>query len=102
MHESGAILRKIEAEKHIPRATYRLQFGKDLTFQKGLAIVPYLKDLGLSDIYASPLLQAGPESTHGYDVTCCEQWHAPLGNPDDFKKLSAALSELHMGLLLDI
>ena len=56
--------------KRIPCATYRLQFNRDFTFQQARGILDYLRELGISDVYASPLFQAGPESTHGYD-TCC-------------------------------
>ena len=34
-----------------------------------LAIVPYLADLGITDVYASPYLKARPGSWHGYDIT---------------------------------
>src|SRR5665213_579720 len=52
----------------IPRATYRLQFHKGFTFQDAGALAPYLKALGVSDIYASPIFTARAGSTHGYDV----------------------------------
>ena len=52
----------------IPTATYRLQFGDGLDFAKARELVPYLDDLGISDVYASPLLAARP-GTSGYHVT---------------------------------
>jgi (1->4)-alpha-D-glucan 1-alpha-D-glucosylmutase len=52
----------------VPRATYRLQFNRGLTFSDAAGLVPYLADLGVSDLYASPLMRARPGSTHGYDV----------------------------------
>ena len=51
-----------------PRATYRLQFHKDFTFDDAVKIVPYLAELGISHLYASPIQKAAPGSTHGYDI----------------------------------
>jgi (1->4)-alpha-D-glucan 1-alpha-D-glucosylmutase len=52
----------------IPRATYRFQFNEEFRLADALALVPYLHELGVSHIYASPLFLAAPHSTHGYDV----------------------------------
>ena len=51
-----------------PRATYRLQLGPSLRFAQAEALVPYLRELGVSHLYLSPVLQARRGSTHGYDV----------------------------------
>ncbi|EAY9508051.1 hypothetical protein A7D72_07045, partial [Salmonella enterica] len=53
----------------IPTATYRLQFRNGMTFDRAAALVPYLKNLGISHLYASPIFTATKASTHGYDVT---------------------------------
>jgi len=53
---------------HNPVATYRIQFNKDFTFKDLEHIIPYLHQLGVSTIYASPIFEATPGSTHGYDV----------------------------------
>ena len=50
------------------RATYRLQFHRDFTFRDATALVPYLAALGVSHIYASPIMESRPGSTHGYDI----------------------------------
>ena len=52
----------------IPRATYRVQLHAGFTFEDAAAIVGYLAELGISHLYTSPILQAAPGSTHGYDV----------------------------------
>ena len=52
----------------IPGCTYRLQFNKNFNFRDATALVDYLDALGVTDVYASPLLVARPGSTHGYDV----------------------------------
>jgi len=53
----------------IPSCTYRLQLNRWFTFSQAREIVPYLKALGVTDVYASPYFQAGPNSMHGYDIT---------------------------------
>src|SRR5262249_35705081 len=57
------------ASRRFPEATYRLQFHAGFTFRDAAALVPYLHDLGVSDLYASPYLQARPGSKHGYDIS---------------------------------
>ena len=51
-----------------PESTYRLQFHAEFTFRDATSIVPYLRDLGITHVYASPYLKARPGSTHGYDI----------------------------------
>ncbi|MGO2740914.1 MAG: hypothetical protein ACTIAP_07955, partial [Cellulosimicrobium funkei] len=56
------------ARPRVPVSTYRLQLGPDLTFDDAARQVPYLATLGVTHLYLSPVLQAAPGSTHGYDV----------------------------------
>jgi (1->4)-alpha-D-glucan 1-alpha-D-glucosylmutase len=86
----------------VPRATYRLQFNAGFTFADARAIVPYLADLGISDIYASPILRARKGSAHGYDVVDAGALNPELGTEDDFNALHEELQAWQMGLLLDI
>jgi (1->4)-alpha-D-glucan 1-alpha-D-glucosylmutase len=86
----------------VPRATYRLQFGPRLGFRQAAALVPYLDALGISDLYASPLMVARPGSEHGYDVTDPYHLNPQLGSEADFRHLAASLRARGMGLLLDI
>src|SRR5262249_38064362 len=51
-----------------PEATYRLQFHKEFSFRAAAALTPYLAELGISHVYASPYLKARPGSQHGYDI----------------------------------
>src|SRR4051812_26864019 len=88
--------------KHIPLATYRLQFNRSFTFRQATTILEYLQDLGISDVYASPLFEAGDESTHGYDVCCFGRINRGIGNAEDFESFTAALRGRQLGLLLDI
>jgi len=80
------------------RATYRLQLGPGLTFDDARALVPYLRDLGISHLYLSPSLQARTGSTHGYDVTDPRVVSADLGGKAAFRALAGA----GLGVLLDI
>ncbi|GAB4527508.1 MAG: malto-oligosyltrehalose synthase [Anaerolineae bacterium] len=95
-------LNHIADHKHIPRATYRVQFNADFTFQHAREIVPYLHQLGISDLYASPILQARPGSTHGYDICDYGSLNSVLGTDADFEALVQTLREHEMGLLVDI
>jgi len=86
----------------VPRATYRLQLNRDFTFSDAAALVPYLAELGVGDVYASPYLKARPGSTHGYDVVDPTSLNPELGSEDDFRRLVRVLRDHGMGQLLDI
>src|SRR3984957_12011505 len=83
-------------------ATYRLQFNKDFTFQDATRIADYLADLGITHVYASPILTARRGSTHGYDVTDPTRLNPELGTEADFHAFREKLRERGMGLILDI
>lgn len=86
----------------LPTSTYRLQFREGFTFDKAVAIVPYLKKLGISHLYASPIFTAASGSTHGYDVTDHNEIDSAIGGREGFERLSAALKSQGLGLILDI
>ncbi|MEA2166505.1 MAG: (1-_4)-alpha-D-glucan 1-alpha-D-glucosylmutase [Thermoanaerobaculia bacterium] len=86
----------------VPRATYRLQFNAGFTFADAAKIVPYLAELGISDVYASPILKARRGSSHGYDVVDADSLNPELGTDDDFNALHNELQRHQLGLLLDI
>ncbi len=85
-----------------PRSTYRLQFRNGMDFARAHQLVPYLKRLGISHLYASPLMTAVSGSTHGYDVTNANEIDPALGGLDGLRRLADALHSQDMGLLLDI
>ncbi|MBD3236059.1 MAG: malto-oligosyltrehalose synthase [Candidatus Eisenbacteria bacterium] len=85
-----------------PAATYRLQMSCAFTFDHAAALVPYLKRLGISHVYLSPVLQARPGSTHGYDITDHGALNAEVGGREGFERLVAALHEAGLGLILDM
>lgn len=72
-----------------PRATYRLQLGPQLGFEEVRALVPYLRDLGISHLYLSPSLQARSGSTHGYDVVDPTRVSHALGGEEGLRALAA-------------
>ncbi len=84
------------------RATLRLQFHKGFTLDDAIPQVPYFASLGISHIYASPLLKARAGSMHGYDVVDPTLVNPELGGEAALKRLVAALREHRMGLILDI
>jgi (1->4)-alpha-D-glucan 1-alpha-D-glucosylmutase len=86
----------------VPLATYRIQFNAAFTFQDARKIVPYLAALGVTDLYASPLLRPRKGSTHGYDIVDANALNPELGTEDDFTELQGELDRHDMGLLLDI
>lgn len=86
----------------IPCATYRLQFSKDFTFADACNILDYLKELGITDIYASPILRSRHGSGHGYDATDPTRIDPDLGSEEEFARFQNELHSRGMGLLLDI
>ncbi|MEG8234852.1 malto-oligosyltrehalose synthase [Pseudomonas orientalis] len=84
------------------RATQRLQFHKGFTLDDAVPLVPYFARLGISHLYASPLLKARAGSMHGYDVVDPTCVNPELGGDAALQRLVAALREHDMGLILDI
>jgi (1->4)-alpha-D-glucan 1-alpha-D-glucosylmutase len=80
------------------RATYRLQLGPQMRFDDVRALVPYLRDLGVSHLYLSPSLRARSGSTHGYDVVDPTQVSQSLGGEEGLRALAGA----GLGIILDI
>ncbi|MGX7741335.1 malto-oligosyltrehalose synthase [Rhodopseudomonas parapalustris] len=85
----------------IPTATYRVQLTADFGFDAAAAIVPYLKRLGISHLYASPFMKARKGSTHGYDIVDHTKLNPALGGEAGFARLSDALKQHDVGLILD-
>jgi (1->4)-alpha-D-glucan 1-alpha-D-glucosylmutase len=85
-----------------PTATYRIQFNKDFTFKDLMPILPYLSQLGISHVYASPIFQAKKGSMHGYDVTDPTVISEELGGRAGFEAAVKAASALGLGWIQDI
>ncbi|WP_263769566.1 malto-oligosyltrehalose synthase [Propionivibrio soli] len=86
----------------IPRATYRLQFHSDFRFADAEAVLPYLAELGISHIYASPFLKARPGSRHGYDIVDHQTVNPEIGSDEDFDRYCTRVRSLGMGQVVDI
>lgn len=86
----------------VPLATYRLQFNANFTFNDAIRILDYLHHLGISHVYASPILTSRRGSNHGYDVTDPSKIDPELGGETAFAAFKGALEKRGMGLLLDI
>lgn len=96
------IAQEILNQRHIPSATYRLQFNSNFTFDDSRTQIPYFHDLGISDCYASPILKPRAGSSHGYDISDHSQLNPALGGEATFAAFSAELQAHGMGLVLDI
>ena len=80
------------------RATYRLQLTPEFGFAAARAVVPYLRELGVSHLYLSPVMQARSGSTHGYDVVDPNRVSEELGGEDELRALCSA----GLGVILDV
>ncbi|MGI9104219.1 MAG: malto-oligosyltrehalose synthase [Terriglobales bacterium] len=84
-----------------PLSTYRLQFHSGFRFADARRLVPYLRALGISHCYSSPILMSRPGSMHGYDITDHRQLNPEIGTEDEFRALVEELKRADMGLVLD-
>ncbi|MGD9819249.1 MAG: malto-oligosyltrehalose synthase [Desulfomonilaceae bacterium] len=85
-----------------PTATYRIQFSPSFGFESASSVVPYLSQLGISDMYASPIFKAAKGSLSGYDVVDSNELNPELGGLSDLEHLSAKLEKNKMGWIQDI
>jgi (1->4)-alpha-D-glucan 1-alpha-D-glucosylmutase len=86
----------------IPTATYRCQFTPRFGFRNAEQIIPYLADLGVSDVYAAPIFRARHGSEHGYDIVDPNALNEELGSSEDFEHLRAQVALRGMGWIQDI
>ncbi|MGW3812430.1 malto-oligosyltrehalose synthase [Streptomyces sp. NPDC005046] len=86
----------------VPTATYRLQLQPEFPFRSAEAAVPYLASLGVSHLHLSPVLEAVPGSTHGYDVVDHARVRAELGGEEGLRSLARTARERGLGLVVDI
>ena len=79
-------------------ATYRLQLQPGFGFREARELVPYLRELGVSHLYLSPIMEAQSGSTHGYDVIDPTRISEQLGGEEAFRELAGA----GLGVVLDL
>jgi (1->4)-alpha-D-glucan 1-alpha-D-glucosylmutase len=94
--------RMLHSDARAPLSTYRLQMHAGFNFTDAEALLPYLKQLGIGDVYTSPVFEARPGSMHGYDVARHDRFNPELGGGEGFTRLTQKLHELGMGYLMDI
>ena len=85
-----------------PLSTYRIQFHNGFRFAKARGLVEYLRDLGVSHVYASPFLEARAGSMHGYDIINHDRLNPEIGNEGELRALAGALDAHCMSIVLDI
>ncbi len=76
---------------NMPTATYRIQLNPAFGFQAAQTVISYLADLGISDLYVSPIFKAVKGSLHGYDVVDPNHLNPELGGPSDLEGLATEL-----------
>jgi (1->4)-alpha-D-glucan 1-alpha-D-glucosylmutase len=85
-----------------PSSTYRVQLNDHFTLRDLRALLPYLHDLGISTIYASPLTTATRGSQHGYDVADPLTLSPEIGTEEEWEQLTAALRQYGLTWIQDI
>lgn len=85
-----------------PNATYRVQLTPSHGFAEVAELAPYLRDLGVSHVYLSPILQAVPESPHGYDVIDHSRIRAEFGGMAGLRAMADTLAAHGLGIVVDI
>ncbi|WP_291313043.1 malto-oligosyltrehalose synthase [Corynebacterium sp. UBA2622] len=91
-------------------STYRLQLrgahadpsGRRFGFEEAKQQIPYLRSLGVSHLYLSPIFASVKESNHNYDVTNPTLVNPELGGIDGLRELAAAAHEAGLGIILDV
>ncbi len=86
---------------YFPNTTYRIQFHKGFTFEDLDKAIPYLHELGIQTIYASPIFVAVSDSTHGYDGLDSNAINPEIGTLEEFKTIAHKLKQLGIGWLQD-
>jgi (1->4)-alpha-D-glucan 1-alpha-D-glucosylmutase len=85
------------------RCTYRVQLTPELGFRRVREVVlPYLRELGVSHLYLSPVLKARSGSTHGYDVVDPTRVSTELGGEEELRTLCEAAHASGLGTILDV
>jgi (1->4)-alpha-D-glucan 1-alpha-D-glucosylmutase len=92
----------MSAPMSVPRATMRLQFHRGFGFADAVPLVGYFAALGISHLYASPIMTARPGSMHGYDAVDPTRINPELGGEEEFRRLVAELRRHEMGVIIDI
>jgi (1->4)-alpha-D-glucan 1-alpha-D-glucosylmutase len=85
-----------------PTSTYRIQLRPEFGFDAAAEVTPYLRRLGISHMYTSPVLEAAPGSTHGYDVVDHARVAQSLGGDEAHERMVGALGRAGLGHVVDV
>lgn len=85
-----------------PLSTYRLQINSTFTLDQAAEVAGYLRDLGVSWAYLSPLLAATPGSDHGYDVVDPTRVDDERGGSEALERFVSSARDAGLGVLVDI
>ena len=97
-----AVAANLPASRKIPGATYRLQLNFHFRFSDAKAIVSYLHELGISEVYASPYFMARKGSLHGYDILDYHLLNPEIGAAEGYEEFIRELGAHGMGHILDM
>lgn len=86
----------------IPVSTYRLQFNHLFRFSDAAGIIPYLHEMGITDIYSSPYCKARRGSLHGYDIVDPNVLNPEVGTEKEYDEFADAIKACGMGQILDV
>ncbi|MEO5743794.1 MAG: alpha-amylase family glycosyl hydrolase, partial [Terracoccus sp.] len=86
----------------VPVSTHRFQLEPEFTLDDAARRLQYLAQLGVTDVYLSPVLQATEGSRHGYDVTDHGHIATGLGGDYAFERFAAAAKAAGLGVVVDI
>jgi (1->4)-alpha-D-glucan 1-alpha-D-glucosylmutase len=92
----------MDAQDLPPASTYRVQLSASFTLNDLAGLVPYLADLGVTDIYLSPIYSARPGSVHGYDIVDHGCIDSQLGGCEGWRSLCNALHSRGLRVVLDV
>jgi (1->4)-alpha-D-glucan 1-alpha-D-glucosylmutase len=65
-------------------------------------VLPYVRDLGVSHLYLSPVMKARHDSEHGYDVVDPTRVSTVLGGEPELRALCEAARAEGLGTILDV
>ena len=85
----------------VPIATYRVQLTPTNAFADVAARLDRWQSLGISHLYLSPVTEAVPGSTHGYDVVDHTQVRCEFGGLEGLLALLDELASRDMAALID-
>ena len=86
----------------VPSSTYRLQIRGQFSLSAAAELADYLRSVGVSAIYLSPILQATSGSDHGYDIVSHRQVDPERGGEQGRVALAATARELGLQTVVDI